>query len=362
VTGNDVRVGPQGGFQALSYPSRTFTVNTSTDTLTTSTNHGLAINDPVYVSSTTTLPSPLAANTVYFVKTVPTTTTLTLSATAGGATIDLTTTGTGTHSILYVKPDPYLGNYCTLTLTQNTTIPNPSQQHQNQRLSFQFTQDGTGGRALTWGNKFLIRKWSPNTGASKANTIDFVFDGTNWIQIGGTNEGFGDAGVLDRVGAGAGITTEGSDQTIYSVTVPGDLLGANGGLRCRVFGTWSHASGTARTPTFKINFGSTTMYADATASLTTGSDRAVVFDFYIQNLAATNSQQLGGVINISAANAATTGTGDLGAVGTVIAPILGTATEDTTAAKTLTVAININAATGVDPTFTRRMAITEFLN
>lgn len=76
----------------------TFTADPTTEILTTSAVHNLYIGDVVVLSSTTTLPAGLTAGS-YFVKTVPSTTTLTLSATSGGAVIDITSTGTGTHTI-----------------------------------------------------------------------------------------------------------------------------------------------------------------------------------------------------------------------------------------------------------------------
>jgi microcystin-dependent protein len=75
----------------------TFTVNTTTNELTAA-GHGLANGERVHVVSTTTLPAPLPANTKYFVISA-TTDTLQLSTTAGGSAVDLTTTGTGTHSL-----------------------------------------------------------------------------------------------------------------------------------------------------------------------------------------------------------------------------------------------------------------------
>lgn len=71
-------------------------VNTGTDTLTTGATHNVEVNDPVEFTTTTTLPAPLVAGTVYYCKTAPTATTMTLAATVGGATIDITTAGSGT--------------------------------------------------------------------------------------------------------------------------------------------------------------------------------------------------------------------------------------------------------------------------
>jgi len=80
----------------LGASSMNFTAAT-TDVLTTATAHGLILNQRIKLSSTTTLPAPLLANTDYYVRDV-TELTFKLSLTKNGAAIDITSTGTGTHS------------------------------------------------------------------------------------------------------------------------------------------------------------------------------------------------------------------------------------------------------------------------
>ncbi|MEO7933206.1 MAG: hypothetical protein ABIT76_08625 [Chthoniobacterales bacterium] len=78
----------------------TVTVNTGTDLATVSTTHGLSAGQMVRFTTTGTLPSPLVAGTDYFViASGLTSTALKVSATSGGSAIDITTSGTGTHSI-----------------------------------------------------------------------------------------------------------------------------------------------------------------------------------------------------------------------------------------------------------------------
>jgi hypothetical protein len=75
----------------------TFTAATN-DVVTFAATHGLSVGQMLRFTNTGgALPGGLAINTTYFVKTVPTTLTVTLSATLGGATLDITGTGTGTH-------------------------------------------------------------------------------------------------------------------------------------------------------------------------------------------------------------------------------------------------------------------------
>lgn len=87
--------GPAGGEtpeNRVAAPSVTFT--DTGDLVTTPSAHGLSVGDEVKVASVTTT-TGITANTVYYVLTVPTSTTLTLSATNGGSTLALTTNGTG---------------------------------------------------------------------------------------------------------------------------------------------------------------------------------------------------------------------------------------------------------------------------
>lgn len=96
------------GFQSvMEYPDfpantgslGTFTAVAATNVITVSAAHGLVVGDRVRFSSDDTLPAGLSVDTDYFVITVPSTTTLTVSATSGGAAVDITDTGTGTHTI-----------------------------------------------------------------------------------------------------------------------------------------------------------------------------------------------------------------------------------------------------------------------
>lgn len=75
----------------------TFTADDTNDTIT-AVNHGLFNGDLVALTTTDTLPDPLAVGTDYYVIN-RTDDTLQLATTANGSAIDVTDTGTGTHSI-----------------------------------------------------------------------------------------------------------------------------------------------------------------------------------------------------------------------------------------------------------------------
>lgn len=73
-----------------------FTVDASTDTITANA-HSMVEGEAVTLTTTGTLPGGLATGTTYYVRN-PTTNTFQLSATSGGSIIDITSTGTGTHT------------------------------------------------------------------------------------------------------------------------------------------------------------------------------------------------------------------------------------------------------------------------
>jgi len=78
-------------------------VNTAADQFTI-TDHGLVAGDNVTFSSSGTLPAGLTAGTTYYVN-VAASTTFEVSATYGGSSVDLTTTGTGTHTVTVVNQE-----------------------------------------------------------------------------------------------------------------------------------------------------------------------------------------------------------------------------------------------------------------
>lgn len=70
-----------------------------TTNIITWTSHGIADDTPLYFTSTGTLPSPLVAGTKYYKIVGTGVNNFKVAATAGGAAIDITTTGSGTHTV-----------------------------------------------------------------------------------------------------------------------------------------------------------------------------------------------------------------------------------------------------------------------
>jgi len=111
---------------------------------------------------------------------------------AGTATVGLNLQIQGSGGVQYASslatfaPNPYRGSVILATLNQALSVSNTTSHHHGQRLAFRLKQNATGGWATTWGTQYrLAPGWVPDTAANKVNTVEFAWDGTNWLQIGG---------------------------------------------------------------------------------------------------------------------------------------------------------------------------------
>lgn len=84
----------------LAYRSATATITIAAPGVVTWADHGLSVNDTIRFTTTGALPTGLAINTTYYVKTVLSTNTFTVSASAGGAAITTSGTQSGTQTAL----------------------------------------------------------------------------------------------------------------------------------------------------------------------------------------------------------------------------------------------------------------------
>jgi hypothetical protein len=81
----------------------TVTISFASPGVVTLASHGFAANDPVvFYNSGGALPAEIVSGTKYYVKTVLNANTFTISATAGGAAINTSGAGTGTHSVSWL--------------------------------------------------------------------------------------------------------------------------------------------------------------------------------------------------------------------------------------------------------------------
>ena len=85
-----------------------------------------------------------------------------------------------------ITPDPYLGaRIHVAAMTGNITVNATTNHYAGLRMSFEFLQDGTGGRTITFNAQYKTT-WTPSKTASKYDCIEFRHDGAYWIEINST--------------------------------------------------------------------------------------------------------------------------------------------------------------------------------
>jgi hypothetical protein len=78
----------------------TCTISNASPAVVTCSSHGLSENDKILFHTTGTLPAPLIVDRIYFVGSSPGADTFNIRLTSGGSTVDTTTSGSGTHTLL----------------------------------------------------------------------------------------------------------------------------------------------------------------------------------------------------------------------------------------------------------------------
>lgn len=167
--------------------------------------------------------------------------------------------------------------------------------------------------------------------------------------------------LYDKVVTELDIVSDNTEQTIYTKSIGARDLGLGGILRLTIVGDYFNNSGGTRTLHVKVKFGSTTLYDDTTISIAAAAERYPVFwQIYLLNRGDAASQWLGGLLMIGN-RPATTGIGELATDEIAAnAPIGGTATEDTTSAKTFSVTVT-HSASNASLSFRREVAILEMM-
>jgi Flp pilus assembly protein TadG len=100
LSANDFRVSSTSGTSGTAVNtsgSQSGTHSYVSEALFTASSHGLAVGDAVIFTTTGALPTNISASTVYYVRTVPSTSTFTVATTSGGSPIYPGTTQSGTH-------------------------------------------------------------------------------------------------------------------------------------------------------------------------------------------------------------------------------------------------------------------------
>jgi Flp pilus assembly protein TadG len=102
LSSNNFRVSTTSGGSAVSTSgggTQSGTHSHRREALFTRNSHGVSVGNPVVFTTTGALPTGITANTIYFVRTVPSSSTFTVAATSGGAPIFITSAGSGTHTL-----------------------------------------------------------------------------------------------------------------------------------------------------------------------------------------------------------------------------------------------------------------------
>jgi len=129
------------------------------------------------------------------------------------------------------------------------------------------------------------------------------------------------------------------ETTLVTHAITGGSLSTNRQIQFLIIGDVTNNTGAGQTFVFRVKYGATTLFDDATTSLAaSGTARAFHLHATIVALGATNSQMLSMTLRISGQTGTTAGLGDLGdAAGVAGAVASGTAAIDSTANQNLVV-------------------------
>jgi len=152
----------------------------------------------------------------------------------------------------------------------------------------------------------------------------------------------------DRSTSQTSVTNTTTETTIYSYTVPGGTLGTSNMLRLTIWGQYLNNTGGARTLTIKVKYGATTVADETRATNADAANQDFKLEAFLMAAGATNSQKGGFVIHGANVNQIFSNAS------------YGTAAEDSTASKTLTVTVTHDSASA-NCTFNKEVAILELL-
>ncbi len=98
--GSGYRVGASVGdtYATTARTSATVTITNASPGVVSWTSHGFVVGDPVYFTTSGSLPTGLTASTIYYVSTVVNANSFQVSATQGGSAINTSSAGSGTHT------------------------------------------------------------------------------------------------------------------------------------------------------------------------------------------------------------------------------------------------------------------------
>ena len=196
----------------------TFTVDTATDIIT-SASHGLVDSNIVHVASTATLPTGLSANTVYYVIS-STSSTFKLSLTSGGAAIDLTTTGSGTHSVYDEFQVPDFRSVLPMGAGTGSLT-----------FNFATTDINTGTEVITVPSNTTLYTGQPIVYTTSGTVAGDLVASTTYyaIRLSATTISIADSLALALAGTAHNLTGTGSGTHTFTVNLTARSVGDRGG-------------------------------------------------------------------------------------------------------------------------------------
>ncbi len=165
--------------------------------------------------------------------------------------------------------------------------------------------------------------------------------------------------VLDRNMAQTDVVSSTTETTVYSFSVPANIMDANRCLNLRLMGDVLSNVAITDTITWRLKFGGTTVYQDTIDHAAISASRHPVYvDWMHCNDDATNAQLGHGIITEGTAAGATTGIGDVETDEQEITATFQTAAGsiDTTLAQTIAVTITWDVSSASD-SFQKEMAV-----
>ncbi len=159
----------------------------------------------------------------------------------------------------------------------------------------------------------------------------------------------------------APVTNTVTETAVLTALLQAGQLSLYNRIHVRLAGVITGNPGGDRTFTLRVKYGATTMFADVTIAIPTSANgRPFSLDFTLLNNAATNAQIMNGTFSIGDITAPASGQGNISAASLLLPPcdIRGTAAEDSTAAKTLSVTVEMSAN---DYTITPNIGLVELL-
>ena len=194
-------------FKSTVTPEATFTVTAATDIVTANA-HGLSEGDELQLTTATTLPAGLALTTSYYVISV-TTNTFQLSATRGGAAVDITDTGTGTHTYHLKSKIVYVGDWqhTVLSLNFNTTPTMTVKfQHSPAATVPDFSAAASGTNVWDYADTVNSQNGTSVdgdtgiacTGSDATEIVELNTNGSEWICVAITAYTAGKVGIIAR--------------------------------------------------------------------------------------------------------------------------------------------------------------------